>query len=152
MKSFLTTQTDQKATILWIIAGLGCDDESVAITAATQPSLGRLRLETMHRQARLPGAGRPMQCRQTRLDERHRRLPERRRHLRRLYDARFSRQIYVVYESAAGLPAAGTGRHDLRQGDPRAAALRAGGLAQPGTGVATAQRGADERLLIGKQP
>ncbi|HVE57086.1 MAG TPA: hypothetical protein VNB22_09675 [Pyrinomonadaceae bacterium] len=39
MKIFQTAQVDQKVTVLWITAGLGCDGESVALTAATQPSI-----------------------------------------------------------------------------------------------------------------
>lgn len=34
-----TTDSAEKLTILWITAGLGCDGESVALTAATQPSV-----------------------------------------------------------------------------------------------------------------
>ena len=39
MDSFQPAQPGQKVTVLWITAGLGCDGESVAITAATQPSI-----------------------------------------------------------------------------------------------------------------
>jgi hydrogenase small subunit len=35
----MSKQLKNKVTILWITAGLGCDGESVAITAATQPSI-----------------------------------------------------------------------------------------------------------------
>ena len=38
MESFQSKQI-KKITVLWITAGLGCDGESVSITAATQPSL-----------------------------------------------------------------------------------------------------------------
>ena len=37
--SFQQKSSVEKITILWITAGLGCDGESVAITAATQPSI-----------------------------------------------------------------------------------------------------------------
>jgi hydrogenase small subunit len=39
MDGFRSKQFNQKVTVLWITAGLGCDGESVAITAATQPSI-----------------------------------------------------------------------------------------------------------------
>jgi hydrogenase small subunit len=39
MERFQSAQIKQKVTVLWITAGLGCDGESVAITAATQPSI-----------------------------------------------------------------------------------------------------------------
>ena len=51
----------------------------------------------VHRQARMLGAGGAVQRRQTRLDGRHRRLPERRRHLHRLHDARISRQVHALH-------------------------------------------------------
>jgi hydrogenase small subunit len=37
--SFQQKSSVEKVTILWITAGLGCDGESVALTAATQPSI-----------------------------------------------------------------------------------------------------------------
>ncbi len=37
--SFRQKSSVEKVTILWITAGLGCDGESVALTAATQPSI-----------------------------------------------------------------------------------------------------------------
>ena len=57
----------------------------------------RIRLAQVHRQARLLGAGRQLQRSQARLDGRHRRLPERRRHLHRLHDARLPRQVHAVH-------------------------------------------------------
>ena len=50
----------------------------------------RVRLAQVHRQARLLGSGGQVQRAQARLDERDGRLPERRRHLHRLHDARAS--------------------------------------------------------------
>ncbi len=35
----LNTSSRDEITVLWLTAGLGCDGESVAITAATQPSI-----------------------------------------------------------------------------------------------------------------
>ena len=61
----------------------------------------RVRLAEVHRQARLLGPGRQVQRAQARLDQRHRRLPERRRHLHRLHDARLPRQVHAVHGRAA---------------------------------------------------
>ena len=47
----------------------------------------RVRLPQVHRQARLLGPGGQVQRAQARVDQRHRRLPERRRHLHRLHHA-----------------------------------------------------------------
>ena len=55
----------------------------------------------LHRQARMLGAGGPVQRRQARLDGRHRRLSERGRHLHWLHDAGLSRQVHAVHGSAA---------------------------------------------------
>ena len=61
----------------------------------------RVRLAEVHRQARLLGSGRQVQRPQARLDERRRRLPERRRHLHRLHDARLPGQVHAVHGRAA---------------------------------------------------
>ena len=61
----------------------------------------RVRLAEVHRQARLLGPGREVQRAQARLDQRRRRLPERRRHLHRLHDARLPRQVHAVHGRAA---------------------------------------------------
>ena len=61
----------------------------------------RVRLAEVHRQARLLGSGREVQRAQARLDERRRRLPERRRHLHRLHDAGLPRQVHAVHGRAA---------------------------------------------------
>ena len=71
----------------------------------------RVRLAEVHRQARLLGPGREVQRAQARLDQRHRRLPQRRRHLHRLHDARLPRQVHAVHGRATGQQAL----------DPRAA-------------------------------
>ncbi len=57
--------------------------------------------QQVHREARLLGAGGAVQRRQARLDERHRRLPQRRRRLHRLHDARLPRQVHAVHGRAA---------------------------------------------------
>ena len=51
----------------------------------------------VHRQARLLGTGGELQRAQARLDGRHRRLPQRRRHLHRLHHARLPRQVHAVH-------------------------------------------------------
>ena len=61
----------------------------------------RVRLAQVHREARLLGAGGELQRAQARLDGRHRRLPQRRRHLHRLHHARLPRQVHAVHGRAA---------------------------------------------------
>ena len=39
LKGTLASQEIHEIDILWITAGLGCDGDTIAITAATQPSL-----------------------------------------------------------------------------------------------------------------
>ena len=53
---------------------------------------------------------------EARLDQRRRRLPERRRHLHRLHDARLPRQVHAVHGRAAGRQALLEGQPVLRQG------------------------------------
>ncbi len=94
----------------------------------------------VHREAGLLGTGGAVQRRQARLDGRHRRLPERRRHLHRLHHARLSRQVHAVHGSAAGLAALVRRGHDLRTGDSRPAPVHAG-VAQQGARLAARPRG-----------
>ena len=61
----------------------------------------RVRLAQVPGQARLLGAGGQLQRHQARLDGRHRRLPQRRRHLHRLHHARLPRQVHAVHGRAA---------------------------------------------------
>ena len=61
----------------------------------------RVRLAQVPGQARLLGPGRQVQRAQARLDQRRRRLPERRRHLHRLHDARLPGQVHAVHGRAA---------------------------------------------------
>ena len=96
--------------LLYQVAGLApmipLDDQAAAHMAVRQDRTrglrprrllraGRFRrglqLGEVHRQAGLLGSGGELQCPQARLDERHRRLPERGRHLHRLHHARISR-------------------------------------------------------------
>ncbi len=57
------------------------------------------------------------------LDQRRRRLPERRRHLHRLHDAGLPRQVHAVHGRAARLEGVGDGEHLVRHGHPHAARL-----------------------------
>ena len=56
-----------------------------------------LQLAQVPGEDRLLGAGGQLQRPQARLDGRHRRLPERRRHLHRLHDAGLPRQVHAVH-------------------------------------------------------
>ena len=60
-----------------------------------------LRLAEVHREAGLLGPGGELQCAQARLDGRHRRLPQRGRHLHRLHHAGLPRQVHAVHGRAA---------------------------------------------------
>ena len=74
---------------------------------------------SLPRQARLQGACRQVQRAGARLGQRHRRLPERRRHLHGLHDARLPRQVHAVHGS--GLEGHGLverGQVHLRPGAP----------------------------------
>ena len=57
----------------------------------------RVRIAEMHCEAWLLGSGCQVQRAQTRMDQRHRRLPERRWHLHRLHDARLPGQVHAVH-------------------------------------------------------
>lgn len=61
-----------------------------------------VRLADVPGQAGLLGSGRQVQRAQARLDERDRRLPQRRRHLHRLHHARVPRQVHAVHGRAPG--------------------------------------------------
>ena len=78
---------------------------------------GRLQLAQVPREGRLLGAGGQLQRPQARLDERARRLPERRRHLHRLHDAGLPRQVHAVHGRAARRRRLGRDRARLRPAD-----------------------------------
>ena len=81
----------------------------------------RVRLAEVHRQARLLGSRRQVQRAQAGLDQRRRRLPQRRRHLHRLHDAGLPGQVHAVHGRAAG-------RHRLDRGERRSTASVIRGL------------------------
>ena len=70
---------------------------------------------------RLLGPGGQLQRDQARLDGRHRRLPERRRHLHRLHHARLPRQVHAVHGRAAGRASFESSHRRLWPSDPRPA-------------------------------
>ena len=76
----------------------------------------RVRLAQVPGEARLLGAGRQLQRPQAGLDGRHRRLPQRRRHLHRLHHARLPRQVHAVHGRAARRTAVVDGGRPLRPG------------------------------------
>ena len=82
----------------------------------------RVRLAEVHRQARLLGPGREVQRPEARLDERHGWLPQRRRHLHRLHDARLPRQVHAVHGRAARRQVLDHRGRRLRRGDPHGCA------------------------------
>ena len=103
----------------------------------------RVRLAQVHRQARLLGPGREVQRAQARLDQRRRRLPQRRRHLHRLHDAGLPRQVHAVHGRAARRQAlhhrgqAWGGHHaQAARASPRAPSTRTQ-VAPPGSQLTT---------------
>ncbi len=81
----------------------------------------RVRLAQMPGEDRLLGAGGQLQRHQARLDGRHRRLSQRRRHLHRLHHARLPRQVHAVHGRAARRRAVLDAHRHVRPGDPRPA-------------------------------
>ena len=77
----------------------------------------RIRLAQVHREARLLGTGGELQRAQARMDGGHRRLPERRRHLYRLHDARLPGQVHAVHGRTARRARLAAASADLRHGD-----------------------------------
>ena len=75
----------------------------------------------VHRQARLLGPGREVQRAQAGLDQRRRRLPERRRHLHRLHDAGFPDKFMPFMDEPPGGKLSTNAVAALRRGDPGAA-------------------------------
>ena len=111
---------------------------------------GRLRaglqLAQVPGEDRVLGAGRQLQRPQARLDGRHRRLPERGRHLHRLHDARLPRQVHAVHGPAARRRAVVVPeRGRVRAADPQAAQHHEQDR-QQGAEVAPQQARADDGL------
>ncbi|CAK7283410.1 hypothetical protein SGPA1_21385 [Streptomyces misionensis JCM 4497] len=93
----------------------------------------------------LLGAGRQLQRAQARLDVRHRRLPERRRHLHRLHDAQLPRRLHAVHGRTPRRHALVDGDQAVRGGRPPTARAdqRHG---EPRAPLAAQQAQADQRL------
>ena len=96
-------------------------------------------------QSRLLGSGRQLQCHQARLDARHRRLPQCRRHLHRLHHAGLPRQVHAVHGRAFGRAFLHRRAHPLRQDDSHPARHHQPHHEQ-GDRVAQARHRADHRL------
>ena len=78
----------------------------------------RVRVAQVPGEAGLLGPGGQVQRAQARLDQRRRRLPERRRHLHRLHDARLPGQVHAVHGRAAGIEGLDHGQRPVRHGHP----------------------------------
>ena len=105
----------------------------------------RVRLAQVPRQARLLGAGGQLQRHQARLDGRHRRLSQRRRHLHRLHHARLPRQVHALHGRAARRHAVLDAHQHVRPGDPQPARPHQRHR-QQGTEVAAPRPRTDHRL------
>jgi NADH ubiquinone oxidoreductase, 20 Kd subunit len=90
------------------------------------PVRPRVRASQVPGEDRLLGAGREVQRAQARLDERDRRLPQRRRHLHRLHHAGLPGQVHAVHGRAARQPGLDRGQRPVRDRDPRPARDHAG--------------------------
>src|ERR1700733_10730008 len=86
---------------------------------------GRIWVADVHCETWLLGAGGAMQCGETRLDGRDRRMPERRWDLYRMHDAGVSGQVHAVHEPAARIASFFGGGDDLWAGDSRVAKVHA---------------------------
>src|SRR5690606_37606600 len=105
----------------------------------------RLQLPEVPGEDRLLGAGGELQRPQARLDGRHRRLPERRRHLHRLHHAGLPRQVHAVHGRPARQQPVVDAHQALRRLHPPDARHHQRDR-EPGTQVAPQPRGADQRL------
>lgn len=114
--------------ILWITAGLGCDGDSIAMTAATQPSLEDLVMGAIpgipkinfHHPVLAYEVGEEFlkvfyDAAEDRLDPFNWRLRQRRWHLHWLHHAGLSGQIHAVHEPATGVDPVVEHGFDLRQ-------------------------------------
>src|ERR1700749_5109817 len=104
----------------------------------------RVRFGQVPGQAGLLGPGGQVQRAQARLDQRRGRLPQRGRHLHRLYDAGLPGQVHAVHGQAAGRDRVDDRERDVRHGDPQPAELyrqdRGQGAEVAGQGLRTPHR------------
>ena len=107
------------------------------------------RRPTLPRQARLQGPGRQVQRPGPRLGERDRRLPERRRDLHGLHDARLPGQVHAVHgggRATAAVAANGSTQFTLRPDHPPLPAPEHQQEVRHRTGVAAPRPELDDRL------
>lgn len=136
---------DDKLRPTWLFGATvheGCDRAGLLRAG---PVRHDLRLAQVPGQTRLLGPRRQVQRAQAWLDERHRRLSERRRHLHRLHHARLPRQVHAVHGRAARRQAVEHGERRIRIGDPKAP-LHHGQDRGQGAEVASTRRRADDRI------
>src|SRR4029453_11244512 len=81
----------------------------------------RVRVAQVPGQDRLWGAGGEVQRAQAGLAQRHRRLPQRRRHLHRLHHARVPGQVHALHGRATRQQGLDRGQRHVRVGDPQPA-------------------------------
>ncbi len=110
-----------------------------------QGDFARVRLAEVPGAHRLLGAGRQLQRYEARLDGRHRRVSECRRHLYRLHDAWLPRQVHAVHGRTPGRHGLVKRDKRLRQRHPLVAALHEQDR-QQGTEVAASGHEADHGL------
>src|ERR671913_261879 len=112
----------------------------------------RVRVAQVPGQDRLLGAGGQVQRAQAGLAERHRRLPQRRRHLHRLHHAPVPGQVHAVHGRATRQQGLDRGQRHVRDGDPKPAQRDRQDRGQ-GAEVAQDRPRADHRLppeLVGE--
>jgi hydrogenase small subunit len=131
----------------------GCDRAGYYEQADFAPdySSPRLQLAEVPGEDRLLGPGRQLQRPEARLDERHRRLPKRRRHLHRLHDAGLPRQVHAVHGSGARLDDVGRTHLAVRTPHPKAPRDHES-LDQQRAEVAPQRPGAHERVRPALDP
>src|SRR5580658_3690707 len=87
---------------------------------------GRIWVADVHCETWLLGAGGAVQCGETRLDGRDRRMPKRRGDLHWMYDAGVSGQVHAIYESAAWFATFFGGSDDVWPRDSCVASIHPG--------------------------
>lgn len=111
---------DDKLRPTWLFGATvheGCDRAGLLRAG---PVRRDLRLARVPGQTRLLGSRRQVQRAQARLDERHRRLPQRRRHLHRLHDAGLPRQVHALHGRASRRQGVDQGQRRVRGRHPQA--------------------------------
>lgn len=136
---------DDKLRPTWLFGATvheGCDRAGLLRAG---PVRHHVRLAQVLGQARLLGPRRQVQRPQAWLDERHRRLPERRRHLYRLHHAGLPRQVHAVHGRTARRQGLRRRQRSVRGGDPQTPVGHGQDRGQ-GTEVASHGQEADHRV------